>query len=500
MELPALLPENYRQYSLAQNESALTQLLINNPIDIIPFFEFACDDETWSEQHLSFIEEMIVYFTTLFFEERLPFEIAIKIAKTIQKHFSVLQRAIPCDLQIETKKEINAGNSFLIACQSEVLHDLMRHFKGKNKKIITLKDAPSEMSSMIIECAHTGSLQNIWKLSKEDLIDVLRQATLLKFRALMDIIQETLKRYITSNNVIEMLLMAHKESWEILREACFTFINSKHLGIHLGIPPATIETQTHYLVCEFTTFSDRALEIFEKIRHWITHLVCGGRLINEPLFGQILQRIPKLRSLDIGRSQDYSEYLIEVPNTLQELNLSQSPWLNQNYLKKIIGFFPKLQSLIISSNPQLTFASWMELQHLKELANLNISNCHQIKDEDFSLILKACEHLTDLNLEGCNNLTDRAFFELSRFSTHLLTLNVSKTDISDGILLEIAMRCSQLQSLFLARCTQITDTGLMRAIKQFSNLKVLDLQKSSISKEGLQKIQSYKPYLKVVSS
>lgn len=476
MELPALLSHSLSKYAIAEDDSALLSQLIDRPIDLILFFEQACEDETWCEEHSEFIESALNWFTSQFFLGRLSLESALKVVQAFHKHYSVLKNMLGRDLTVNDAHTTIQANSLLMGASSRVLRDIIRReCRDREDTVLNITGISETDLMLFMEHIETGNIAGLWKYDKQQLFKLLRQAQKYDLLDAAKNCQEVLRRYVNRSNVIEMLIMAHNESWEHLEQICCDLINAEARGVKLETVTKKFGHVTSKerkpLSFEFLDFNDISLDLFDKLSHLVTHLVCSGVLINDPEFSRIMRTCRKLVSLDISRTYGFSEYLREMPSSLQELNLSNSPWLNGPYMRQIFQVVPHLSQLILSNNLQLNYAAWSELQHLRELMVLDVSHCHQLRDEDLSMIMKACYRLTYLNVSDCSQLTNKGFFDIARNLPQLITLDISYSQISDGLLLEILTQCRRLEYLNISHCKNLTEKGILHALKQGPTLR-----------------------------
>ena len=75
----------------------------------------------------------------------------------------------------------------------------------------------------------------------------------------------------------------------------------------------------------------------------------------------------------------------------------------------------------------------------------------------------------------CRNITDASVLEVARRCSNLQSLNLRSWRITDASLMEVARRCSNLQTLDLSYCKNITDASLLEVARRCSNLQSLDL-------------------------
>lgn len=485
MQLPSLIPPELKQYNQAENETALLQMLIKKTPELVLFFEYACEDETWSDRHGTFMRAALEWFTAQSLQERLSAPFIQRIAASVRAHYLNLKSYIPRDLTFDVQSKKMAFSSFLFAASSDYFHNLIRGQRHHERNAaISLNTLPIDFFEHVEEFVYTGGVASIWKYDQAALLKFLRHASDLRLIGLMQLCEDTLKRYIDRDNAIELLIKAYKRSWMHLQKHCCHFINTLSWGVKFEDPEKfriTEHGERKFLAFEFLEYSDTSLEIFEQVRKLITHLIFSGSLVEEPPFNKVVQECPHLRFLDIGRTRDYNQRLHDVNPNLQELDLSNCAWLTNDYLKKIVEIFPNLRRLALTSNVQLTFLGWSALQKLPLLYGLDISRCRQVHDDDLLLILRACPQLTDLDLEECRGLTERAFFDLAKGLPNLAVLNVSKSHISDIALIEIALRCRHIVELYLKRCKEISEKGVLQFVAHAPFLKVLDVTGCDVS-------------------
>lgn len=496
---PAFLPDYLSRYCQAQNDAALLNMLIAQPLDLIHFFEKACEDETWSVEHAEFMRAALVWMSDQYLEGKLSQASARRILELIQAHYQNLQEMIPLNVTVSGKNYSKGANSLLLAIESPILHELITINPEKNQ--LNLPEHPPDDIDLIIESVHRGVVENLWRKDRKELFRILRFATELQMSTLMKECQETLKRYIQEENVLELLFICHKERWKFLEQSCLGFLNNHITGIALSLVQEEIDwresEKIQPLAFEFLDFNTTALNLFEEIKEIVTHLVFSGALIEETAFKQIITNAPKLISLNISYTGRFSEYLFDVPESLEELNLSQCSWLSPNHLKAFIHRFPSLKGLTLMSDTQLNYLAWGELRYLNYLKGLNLARCRQIRDEEFAVIVKACPRITHLNVEECEGLTKRAFFEMVRSWPQLISLNLSRCAVTDGLMLEIGSYCKALRSINVSRCLDITDKGLLQFAQTATRLQAIDLSGCRLSKEGVEQLRHARPNLEI---
>lgn len=490
MLLPALLPKKLQLYEQSSSDKELLENLLQNPKDLIDFFEYACSDETWSELHDEFTKSVLEWLTDQFFQNRLPKEMAQRAAKSIQEHIGILKSFLPKDILVAFKDKTFSINSLLLGSSSDFFHDLLlKECRDKNQTTLAIKNVSEETFYLIEEFIFTGEVANLWRKTQAELMNILKEAAELRLKGLCDACEVILKRYIDRGNVIDMLIMAHEHRLLILKDACIDIIDTLNYGVRLE------KTAIDNFSFTFLEFQPRSLDIFEKVRIYITHLSCGGILTQFSEFSDVIKRTPKLFALDISRSQNFSDRLNDIPQTLRELDISKCEWLTDANLRKIIQICPQLENIKLISNVQLTFAAWSELQKLKALKSLDISRCHQIEDKDFKIITLSCRGVTELKLEECKRVTEKAFFDLTKRIPALTILSLSRCNTTDSSLIEIASWGSNLTQLDLIYCDRLTEKGIFEAVRLCPSLRFLNISHCHVSKEIVEKIKEINPLL-----
>jgi hypothetical protein len=487
MNLPALIPPQYDYCKEVSTDKELFVLLVKDPSALIPFFEAACEDETWASSHQDFLQDTIAWLSDRFFEDKLDSELARHCLEVIRPHYQVLDSFFPLNLTIRLKDNTVPISAFLYGASSDFWHALIRsECRDKNKDTITFREVPYEIFRQADAYIKTGDCRDLWRQEEDVVLAAMNLANGWGLEGMMLICEEILERYITRDNVLDKLVMAQRKSWKFLRQKCIEFYNMQNTGV------ALVSKNSH-LGMEFFELTENVLELFERLRNELTHLVFSQKLTQEERFGDILRKIPRLVSLDISRSSGFSDELKEIPSGLQELDLSQCLWVNNENLKKIIRICPHLQRLALNSNSQINYGGWGELKKLSRLESLDLAKCYQLTDDEFFIIVQACPQLLSLNISECIRLTDKSFERIARGMTRLTTLNLSRCSVTDIPLIAIAALCRNLAWLDLTRCVNLTDKGILEAVKNAAALRELNLEQCNVGEGVLEQIRKKTP-------
>lgn len=493
MDLPAPLPENLRRYEKFDDILLLLKELIAHPAEFLPFFISACGDETWTDAHSEFAKEANAVMTHYFIENRLPPNELHQVIRALQRHYAIQKAYIPHDVTFIVENEAVQGNAMLFGACCDHFNNAIRHvYTRKAENVIELPNVTSDVFKRINEYVCTGTVDALWRMEPDSLLNLLRQASIWQIPELMHGCQQVLKQYVETNNAFDLLVMSTKGNWiELKRHVC-EFINEQGWGIRVG------DRGTDTLAFEFLDFKEKTMEKFSLLQPYITHLIVSQTLTEESGFSEVVNQCPRMISLDISRSAHYTERLLDIPRTLQQLDISQCLWLTRDILKELFAICPNLDKLTINNDGQLSFLEWGELSSLKRLTFLDISRCNQLTDDDFKVILQACKGIKELVMVECKTLTDRAFYDIARVLTDLKVLNISRCSLYDAALIELAIRLRSLAVLDVTRCDHLTPKGLAEAARHATALRTFIISQCKIHPDAVEQLRLKNPYVTIV--
>lgn len=493
MQLPALIYKSLRHLEEISDDSTLFNTLKENSSQLIKFLTRACEDETWAEDHGEFMREALSWVTEEFFQDRLLMEFAKKIATPIRQRYGTMQLYLPLNLTVKLKDRDFKVNSFLYSSSSEYLREtIRRECRDAKSREWMLKEIPFDQFKVIHDYVTTESIFELYRKDRKDLIKILNIAMLWELEGLSVEAQNQIKKYLTPENMFTTLIKAHQKRRSVLRRHTFDFINAFKLGFRLE------DRGIEYLAFEFLDFNESSLQAFETLRELITHLIFSKKMTEEKEFPMVIKKCPHLICLDISRSEAFSDFLTEIPSELQQLEAASCSWLNNETFMKLIQICPNLDTLVLTSNVKIDFEGWGALNKLEKLRNLNLSRCPQIRDEELRIILQACKELIIFNLEDCRAISDDGFLDLPKYNANFTHLNLARTAISDQPLIEIGARCSDLITLNLTRCENLTSIGILTLVKNAQNLKELNVTNCDLPKVTLTEIKKIRPFLHLI--
>lgn len=492
MELPDFTPESMRHLASADNDTELFTILVSKPSSVIPFFLIAVEDETWTDKHSAFIQQTIGWMTHQFFLGQIAIGEAKKIADAIHSHLTILEPHLYRDLEVMVDNQKIAANSLLLSAASRYFQDLIRKdCRGKNTHTLLLPHVNKEDALEILGYCEKNEIPNLWRWEKDKLLSFLPIVIDFELIYLSKECQELLCRYITQENVIENLLFAFQQKWFVLKRACEEYFNHLDRGINFH------QLRDEDLAVELLNFNEATLSVANTLAPFLTHLIMNDRLTLDPQFDEIMQKCPNLLGLDVSGSVEMSDFLLNIPRYVQELSLSKCEWLNLPNFKNILMNTPQLTKIDLSLNPQLNYVCFGELRRLQQLKVLNLSHCHQISDQDISLIAQASIYITDLFITDCKKMSENGFITWIRTLPRLSHLTSCDTYITDSVLIELGTRCRYLHFLDLTHCTRISDRGISELLRLSNTIHTLILTDCKFSKDTVSRWRAKYPLVNI---
>ncbi|KIC72730.1 hypothetical protein DB42_CT00040 [Neochlamydia sp. EPS4] len=492
MRMPLGTPLHLMKYSKLEKEEELIEQLSKHSADLVSFFLVACNDELWIEFYPNSMKAFFKWLTDAHIHTNLPYHFFHQVIPPTYQNMEFLKAFIPLDLTIKSGEQEYFFNSLLLSHHSYYFRRrIMKECPHVERRILKIDGILPQTMEVIEKFVLKNIAEDVWKKPHEELWALLKDLEILGFASLREAWERVLHRYINRNNVVEILIKAHHQSLPLLKNGCIEFINQLDWGMRFLV------TSINHLSIEFLNYNATALEVFSVLSPYITHLTFSGAMAANPYFKMITNRTPHLIGLDLSESTIFSDYLVDLPPTLQELCLSHCPWVNAESLNTLANTCPHLFKLDLSSNEHLNYGIWPHLQHFKQLKILDISRCLQINDNDLKMIIQACPYLVELSLVNCQKINSEAFFHLGRLLSNLSALNFSRTLLTDAALIDIMMHCKNLYFLDISRCDSLSEKGVLEGIKSCPSIKKIFLKHSFLSKNGIEQIRNIFPYLEL---
>jgi hypothetical protein len=491
MDLP-VLPKELSLYLNFQSKESLFNALIKVPDDLVLFFESASNDETWSENNPDLMHNIIEWLTNQTQHDRLSQTNFLKAAATLRKYREIYKNLIPSNITVKFKDGEIQCNGLLLSGSSDFFRRILIAEARKQSNTVSFPQMTVNEFAPVQSFIATGEVPKLATKGAGEIIELIKRAKAWELPQLSQVCEQMLIKYIDDENVYGMLFQAKKEGWTQFERDCIAFINSKNRGFKLSIP------FHERLAFEFLDFDEGTIEYFEQLRSLITDIICSGSLIEEPQFGLVLKSFPNLFCLDISRTLSFTNQLEEIPKGLNSLNISACPWVTKDSIKRLMALCPDLEQLFLQNDVHLNYIFWGELTKFKKLKQLDLSQCTQIVDTDLSIIVKGLNGLTELSLRGCKKISERGFLELARALSRLIKLNVSRSQISDTALVEVVSRCRFLTALDISSCIELSEKGVLSAVKHAVSLQELNIQHCNLPEIALEEIKRSSPALKLL--
>ncbi|GLJ38502.1 hypothetical protein SUGI_0784590 [Cryptomeria japonica] len=139
------------------------------------------------------------------------------------------------------------------------------------------------------------------------------------------------------------------------------------------------------------------------------------------------------------------------------------------------------------------------LTYCRELNKLDLTCCCDLTDVALSAVAMSCRYLSSLKIESCHLVTEKSLTMLGEGCPFLEELDLTDCSINNTGL-ESLSRCSELITLKLGFCPNISDEGIIQIGACCSNLQELDLYRSTgVGDAGMVAISNGCPRLKSIN-
>ena len=222
----------------------------------------------------------------------------------------------------------------------------------------------------------------------------------------------------------------------------------------------------------------------------------GCRCITEELFEIIIKscsnlsnvNLSRCRQLNIGETCTWMEKVEQCSN-LQELDIGACKEITDDTVQNITRCFTFLKKLGLSSCKGVNISTWqMLIDKFPNLTSIDLSRS-DISDD---ILLKFAQltslSLREINLSACKQLSDNGVVALVKYQTKLKVLRLACVDITNTTVAAVDKYLHYLAVLDLNSCRQITDGGLLKCRNLLKSLESLNLYACyQISSKGLGK-------------
>lgn len=220
----------------------------------------------------------------------------------------------------------------------------------------------------------------------------------------------------------------------------------------------------------------------------------------------ILKKCTKLRSLSLHGCAQLTTIGITITaaecSALEALDLSDIPHTGSSAINNMCVYATNLKQLNLSHCRSINPDAMARLARCSRLEKLDLSNLSfggigamcvhglsvscknltefkvnghkRITSQSIALLAFECRKLETLEL--CEtNVTDAALFGIADYLPNLKRLSLNSTQVTDAGIVAIAMRCSLLTSLLVAKCSALTDTSVVSVAQHCTRLQELSI-------------------------
>ncbi|MDB2613705.1 hypothetical protein N9Y92_00935 [Chlamydiales bacterium] len=421
MKRPLGLPDNLvtAVEHAHQGEELFYQIIQLRMELIIEFFEAALDDETWIEDEggKSCLKLLIKWLTDEFKVGAIPWPFARRIAKIMQRDHDHLHEFYVNDILFNIQGVEFKVNSLLLKVYGgNYFINLMEHQKNG---AITFKKVSPKVFAYVREFINTGRCLDLWKEDSDQILKVIEQANLWRLTDLSDFAFDSYKNYLSKDSINQRLIYSLENKFERLTFEMMGLLNQEKLGFYLsslGIGNYELELikvheEDECLVREFIP--------------WITYFECHNLKDNKELICSLEPLYKALKILNISRNSTDEDLLFTFPKDLEEINLSDCPFVTDKLIERLCKTFKKLKFLNITKCHHVTYVSLAELHLLKELDRLDLSFHVELRDDDISILADAVPNIMELTLVFCKKLTNDALYTIATKFPNLRYIDLS---------------------------------------------------------------------------
>ncbi|CAD5189406.1 unnamed protein product [Musa acuminata subsp. malaccensis] len=191
-----------------------------------------------------------------------------------------------------------------------------------------------------------------------------------------------------------------------------------------------------------------------------------------------LQKLSKLRCIRLDGSEVTTSGLGTIANScksLRELSLSKCSGVTDEGLSSIVMKHKGLVKLDVTCCRNITDFSLASItSSCNSLTSLRMESCTLVSKEGLRLIGQHCHLLEELDLTD-NDLDDEGLRAISGCQKLCILKIGICLKIRDEGLIHVAKSCSKLQEIDLYRSIGITDTGVMAIARGFPLLQTINL-------------------------
>ncbi len=492
MKWPIVLPKHLAYLlELEAPELILSTLLAHTTADVVDFYEYASEDETWTQQNGQAMGAIFAWLEKEFLNGRLKGDFPRRVVQATQPHYYVIKPNIQDDIWFVMKGgEKIGGNSFILSMSGEFFEGIILREK---QRVVELRDIEAKLFSSVIEFVCSGTIVNLWREEPAFVLELIRLAQKIGLLNLASFAVLTYKNYIDKGNVHNTLLLAQNEHLTELKAICLSIIASFYKGLRFEF------TNPEEIRVTLSALTEEETAVLEALAPYITFMKLEKSVAHDEGVYKILKSCSKIRGLDLSYS--YENPLNLFPDNLRDisfLDLSACDWLDDEAFRQVAQFFPKVEQLVMKEMLKVTFGGFGELIHWKRLEVLDLAECGRLTDAEVEVIGVSSPGLRELSLDGCFHVSGNALLSMMSSLTRLSSLNIARLPLISALEFgELAVLCNGLEEINVSSCPGFTGEALEAFGDCCSYLKQIQLEGTAVTDDELDRFQHDHPQIQI---
>ena len=131
--------------------------------------------------------------------------------------------------------------------------------------------------------------------------------------------------------------------------------------------------------------------------------------------------------------------------------------LTDESLRHVSAGLTQLKSINLSFCVSISDSGLKYLAKMASLRELNLRSCDNISDCGMAYLAEAGSRITSLDVSFCDKMDDQALVHVAQGLVHLKQLSLSACHVSDEGLTRLARSLTDLHTLNIGQCINITD-------------------------------------------
>ena len=362
--------------------------------------------------------------------------------------------------------------------------------------------------------------------TKVQKVQSLEQIALVRISVLWPVLVGKIPFCILHNQLCRLSDSILIQLFTLLKQSTLLFSDPKSLSLFL-FSPITVLNLNSNLLNDFLTQSLSCRDLINSSLNNLEALIVTNSQLTSSNLYQLIRNTQVLQSIFFSSCSHLDDYFFDLSPpipTVRSLTLMSCYNFTDSGLVQIPHLFPSLSNLSLHSIGELLFpdnlhtiflsltclnsleltacscltddflsTQFCSIPHFtSSLYHLDLTQLDQIHDSSIESILIHCTNLQSLDVSWCNELSDCAFLlfekpENKRYQFKRIKLR-SNEKVTDTTVCRIVNGCSNLEVLSLVRCSNFTDAALRMISEKLKLLRRLNVGWSGVTSEGVKLI------------